>query len=322
MGMRMRRAAGRTPLSPGCASSARLSLSLRGLPAPRCCPEAQPGPGRPSRSPSPPLSPAASRAVHRPRRRPAGPGGDGGGIRAGLPASPRGLVRDLRGETRPGEGRAAPGRSPARRCRARGGFLRHRRRYRCRPSLSGRWVPRSARARSVPLPGGRLRVRVPGCPLPLSFFLPSFLPSLPPAPSPLPAFPRRLPPAPGARLPPAGPAAVGCPPPAARGGGGLAGQPPLPTGGYREPAARLRRSARGSAAAAVPVCLCHVCAWAGGGAGPRRSQPVTHRPATGARRPTSGGLAERRPGPPHLGPAARVCNCFGDSHDERIAGDV
>eukprot|EP00075_Anas_platyrhynchos_P021777 XP_027311030.1 uncharacterized protein LOC113843323 [Anas platyrhynchos] len=278
--------------------------------------------GRPARLPRP--------SPRRPAARCTGPAGgqqepgatEGGGSGPAsrpLPGAWYAISAGRRGLAR---GLAATGRSPARRCRPRGGFLRHRRRYRCRPSLSGRWVPRSARARSVPLPGGRLRVRAPGCPLPLSFFLPSFLPSLPPAPSPLPACPRRLPPAPGARLPPAGPAAVGCPPPAGRRRQGrraaAAAHRRLPTTGR----ARLRRSARGSAAAAVPVCLCHVCAWAGGGAGPRRSQPVTHRPATGARRPTSGGFAERRPGPPHLGPAAGVCNCFGDSHDERIAGDV
>ena len=60
----------------------------------------------------------------------------------------------------------------------------------------------------------RLRLGVPGCPLP---FLPSFLPSLPPAPSPLPAFPRPVPGCPLRVSPPtAGSAPVpaeGCSPP-------------------------------------------------------------------------------------------------------------
>ncbi|XP_071659845.1 uncharacterized protein [Patagioenas fasciata] len=110
---------------------------------------------------------------------------------------------------------------------------------------------------------------------------PSFLPSLPPAPSPLPAFPRRLPSVPGCPLRvslPRLPAAS-----AASGGPGR-GRPPLPFRGCRERDAR-RRSAPGSAAAAVTVCLCHVCAWAGGGAGPRRSQPADTPPSDRRRAP-------------------------------------
>lgn len=165
---------------------------------PRCSPAASVCPARLP----PPLSPAAAnRAAHRPRRRPGGPGGDGG-LRPSLLPSPRGLVHTLRGEKRPCPGLTissgkvtgtaepstewlppAPPRSllllPARRQRPLGAALR----------------PGSLRARAW-RPPPTLSARLPPSP--------SFLPSSPPAPSPLSAFPRRLPPAPGARLPPAG----------------------------------------------------------------------------------------------------------------------
>lgn len=87
-----RRAAGSSSLLPGCAASGCLLLPFLSSRPPHC-PEVPPG--RPARRP-PPLSP------HRPRQRPAKTRG-----RRGIPArppllfSPRGLLHDLRGETRP-----------------------------------------------------------------------------------------------------------------------------------------------------------------------------------------------------------------------------
>lgn len=121
-------------------------------------------------------------------------------------------------------------------------------------------MPRSARARSVPLPGAASGSECQAAPFP--FFLPSFLPCLPPLPRCQPS-PARCQAAPcGSRRPP--PAVLQCRQRAAR---------------------RRRRSAPGSAAAAVTVCLCHVCAWAGGGAAPRRSQPADTPPSDRRRAP-------------------------------------
>lgn len=139
------------------------SLALRPLPASRC-PEVQPGLVRPSV----PLTSPAPLPGGKPRGEQAPPAARRTRGRRGIPARPPGLsprpdARSPRGEEalpRPGGRRATPGRSPAPWSRAQRGSLRHRRGrcYCCRPSLSGRWVPRSARARSVPVPGGRLRV--------------------------------------------------------------------------------------------------------------------------------------------------------------------
>lgn len=140
-------------LSPGPARSL-LRAVLRCSPAPSV---------RPSRSPSPaPLPGGEPRGAQAPpaARRTRG--------RRGIPARPPVLspgpgAHSPRGEEalpRPGRRRAAPRTSVAPWSRAQRGSLRHRRGrcYYCRPGLSGRWVPRSARGRSVPVPRGRLRV--------------------------------------------------------------------------------------------------------------------------------------------------------------------
>ncbi|XP_074428630.1 uncharacterized protein LOC141737584 [Larus michahellis] len=267
---------------------------------------------RPSVRPPRPPSPAPLPGGAEPRGAQAPPAARRSRGRWGIPARPPVLSPGPGAPLSAGRGgpapawRAAPGRSPAPRSPARRGSLRHRRRrcYCCRPGLSGRWVPRSAWARfsaGARRPPPSLSARLPPSP--------SFLPPLPPAPSPLPAFPRRVPPAPGARLPPCGSRCRGYPPPALRpaGRGGGEGRP-LPFRGCRERGAR-RRSAPGSAAAAVTVCLCHVCAWAGGGAGPRRSQPADTPPSDRRpNRPTSS--SSRRGGPPAQpgAPARYTCD--------------
>lgn len=166
---RRRRTAGRSPTLPGMRRRGGCLL-LRPAVSPgparsllRAVRRRSPAPSvRPSRSPSPaPLPGGEPRGAQAPpaARRTRG--------RRGIPARPPVLspgpgAHSPRGEEalpRPGGRQAAPGRSPARRSRARRGSLRRRRRrYCCQPGLSGRWVPRSARARSVPVPGGRLRV--------------------------------------------------------------------------------------------------------------------------------------------------------------------
>ncbi|XP_061227710.1 uncharacterized protein LOC133222224 [Neopsephotus bourkii] len=280
-----RRVAGRVALFLGCAAEVAAfssPLSARSLlrAVLRCSPDLS---VRPARLP-PTRSQAASREAHRPRRRPEGLGGDGG-FRPSLPASPRGLMHALRGERRPCPGLAS-GEQP------REGHWQRGAEHGEAPSGTAAVVvtaagPASAAAgcRAPPglspcqCPAAASESECQAAPFP---FLPSFLPCLPPLPrcQPSPAGSLRRP-VPGCplrvsvpRLPAAG-AVPGEPRP---------GWPPLPFRGCRERAAR-RRSAPGSAAAAVTVCLCHVCAWAGGGAGPRRSQPADTPPSDRLRAP-------------------------------------
>ncbi|XP_038010851.1 translation initiation factor IF-2-like [Motacilla alba alba] len=303
-GGRRRRAVARSRLFPGCAaevaaSSAAQLSSLPGLPAPRC-PEVQPGRVRPCRSPSPaPLPGGEPRGAQAPpaARRTRG--------QRGIPAQPPALspgpgAHSPRGEealSRPGD-------------QLREGHRHHGAEHGEAPSGTAAVAPIAAGPESATA-GCRAPTGFAPCPCletaPESECQAApfpFLPSSPPAPSPLSAFPRRLPPAPGGRLPPTGVgAAAACP--AGRGGAESGRRCRSAGAGSRTPAAALPRA--GSAAAAAPVCLCHVCAWAGGGAGRGGASPLSRRPATGAERPTSGGRrraapapAAGRPGPLHL----------------------
>lgn len=171
IGVRRRRAVGRSRLFPGCAaevaasSAARLSC-LRGLPAPRC-PEARHSPAasvRPSVRPAR-LPPPLSRRRTARRTGPAGGQEDPGATGDSGPASyplPGAWCTPSAGRGGPAPAwRSAPGRSPAPRSRAPRGSLRHRRGRCyccCRPGVSDRWVPRSDRLRSVPVPDDRLRL--------------------------------------------------------------------------------------------------------------------------------------------------------------------
>ncbi|KAM9637491.1 uncharacterized protein ACIBXB_013101 [Morphnus guianensis] len=274
--------------------------------------------GRSSRSPSPAPLPGGEQAPPAARRTQCGGGGGGGegdgGFRPGLRSSPRGLVHTLRGERRPCPGLAA-GEQPQEGHRYRGtghgeapSGHRRGRRY-CLPArpqrpLGAALRPGSLRAgarRPPPSPSARLP--------PSPSFLPSFLASRPFPAASLP------PPAPsGARLPPCGSRYRGCPAAGASPGGPRAeAAADYRSAGDRERGARrrrrYRRSAPGSAAAAVTVCLCHVCAWAGGGAGPRRSQPADTPPSDRRRAPN-----QRRPPPPPPRPPARLPRRPGPLH--------
>ncbi|KAM9582021.1 uncharacterized protein ACIB01_001188 [Guaruba guarouba] len=266
----------------GCFLLPALSLSARSLlrAVLRCSPDLS---VRPARLP-PTRSPVANRAAHRP----AGGQKDSGAtgeFRPSLPASPRGLMQALRGERRPCPGLAGGG-------QPREGHQHRGAEHGEGPSGTAAVVvtaagPASAAAgcRAPPglspcqCPAAASESECQAAPFP---FLPSFLPCLPPLPrcQPFPAGSLRRP-VPGCPLRvsvPRLPAAGAVP------GGPRRGWPPLPFRGCRERDAR-RRSTPGSAAAAVTVCLCHVCAWAGGGAGPRRSQPADTPPSDRRREP-------------------------------------
>ncbi|XP_039236731.1 translation initiation factor IF-2-like [Pipra filicauda] len=283
----MRRRGGRllrrpAQLSPGPARSA---LS-RGAARPR-------PPVRPARLP-PPLSPAANRAAHRPRRRPGGPVGDGG-FRPSLLSSPRGLVHTLRGERRPCPGLASSSGKVT-------GTVEPSTEA---PSGTAAVVATAAGPTSATA-GCRAPPGLAPCPC-LAAASDSecqaapfpFLPSLPPAPSPLPAFPRRLPPAPGARLPPAGPGAAATRPAGPR-RSRARGRPPLPVRECREPCARCRRAAPGWLSGGCSDCVSVSCLCLGGRrrgaeAGPSRSH-AAQRQAQSAQ-PAAAAGAHRPPAP-------------------------
>ncbi|XP_072187302.1 uncharacterized protein [Excalfactoria chinensis] len=267
-----RRAAGSSSLLPGCAASGCLLLPLLSSRPPHC-PEVPPG--RPACRP-PPLSP------HRPCRRPAVPGGGGvfrpGLLSSSLPGACCTISAGRRGPARPeqtreghrqraaGSGAAPPGPAPKAAGPASASAAAG---CRAPPGLAPCRCPVPPPARSARLPPS------------LSSFLPSFLPCLPPLPRCQPS-PTRCQAAPcGSRRPP--PAVLQC--------------------RQRGPR-RSRRSAPGSAAAAVTVCLCHVCAWAGGGAAPRRSQPTDTPPSDRQRAPN-----QRQPRTARLHRAAPPGRC-------------
>ncbi|XP_056196778.1 basic proline-rich protein-like [Falco biarmicus] len=284
------------------------------------CPEVQPGPVRPSRSPSPaPLPggeprgaqapPAASRTRGRrgiPARPPVRlplPGawctlsaGRGGPAPAWRAASSPGKVT---GTAEPSTERLPPARPPL-------------------PLPA--WPQRplgaalllSSLCTGARRPPPSLSARLPPSPS----FLASFLPCLPPLPrcQPSPAGSLRRP-VPGCPLRVSGPRLPGAAPSGPR-RRRAPGRPPLPFRGCRERGAR-HLSAPGSAAAAVTVCLCHVCAWAGGGAGrggakpadtppsDRRRAPNQQRPSPRPARPRSAAPRAATPGPGRRGQRAR-----------------
>ncbi|XP_027535406.1 uncharacterized protein LOC113965762 [Neopelma chrysocephalum] len=248
---------------------------------------------RPARLP-PPLSPAANRAAHRPRRRPGGPEGDGG-FRPSLLSSPRGLVHTLRGERRPCPGLASSSGKVT-------GTVEPSTEA---PSGTAAVVAIAAGPTSATA-GCRAPPGLAPCPC-LAAASDSecqaapfpFLPSLPPAPSPLPAFPRRLPPAPGARLPPAGLGAAATRPAGPRRSRARE-RPPLPVRGCREPCARRRRAAPGWLSGGCSDCVSVSCLCLGGRrrgaeAGPSRSH-AAQRQAPSAQ-PAAAAGAHRPPAP-------------------------
>lgn len=226
---------GGSPLPPGRGADGSLlscppgSLFRACPPAPPCCPGMQPA--------VPLASPRRRCALHRPC--PAASGTRRRGLRSGLLPPPRGLQPSSAGRGGPAlawEAAGSPGKVTGSEEPGWEGSSG------AAPAAAG---PASAAAGRDAPPGLAQR--------PLA--LPGWVPLLP-------GCPRRLSPAPGARLPPAGPRARLPPLPPLRGAGTEAGAgarlPPLavrlPVPGCPPP------RAPGSAAAAVTVCLCHVCA--------------------------------------------------------------
>ncbi|XP_048789495.1 sterile alpha motif domain-containing protein 1-like isoform X2 [Lagopus muta] len=235
--------------APPRAASSSLS-SLHGLPTVGRC------------RPTVPLAVSRPFSPHRPRRRPARPGGGWrfrpGLLSSSLPGACRTISAGRRGPARPEQLREGHRQRAAGRGAAPPGPASTAAGPASASAAAGCRAPPGLAPCRCPVPPPARSARLPPS---LSSFLPSFLPCLPPLPR-CQLSPARCQAAPcGSRRPP--PAALQC----------------------RQRGARRRRSAPGSAAAAVTVCLCHVCAWAGGGAAPRRSQPAATPPCDRQRAP-------------------------------------